>query len=74
MRAATVATFRAFSRIEEQMIRAAMPRTAAADPAPLPAFAAEGRLAVATRGASRLVRPCPALTATVAELLEARRG
>ena len=44
--------------------RAAMPRTAEADPAPLPAFAADG-VVLAQRGGVRLVKP---LTFTLAEV------
>lgn len=40
MRRITLHTFRQVSRAEELMIRAAMPRISAADPIPLPAFAA----------------------------------
>lgn len=54
--------FRRMARVEEQMIRAAMPRVAASDPEPLAAQAR--RLVVAARIASRLVKP---LTYTLAE-------
>ena len=58
-------TFRKISAAEEAMIRATMPRTSAADPLPLPAFAAPRAVSVvANRDGSRLVRP---LTATLAE-------
>ena len=60
----TLQTLRRYSQIEEQMIRASMPRTSAADSAPLiPSFARDA-IAIASRGGSRLVRP---LTATIAE-------
>lgn len=63
----TLSAFRAFTKAEERMIRASMPKTAAADPTPLPAFAAPqfGEV-VARRNGSRLVRP---LTFKLAEVL-----
>ena len=65
-------TFRAYARVEEQMIRAAMPRTSEADPTPLRRLA-EGAMGaaatiVAARPGSRLVRP---LTATLKEVANA---
>lgn len=63
----TLNTFRRIDRIEEQMIRAAMPRTSAADPEPLAVHAAPTQTeVVARRSGSRLVRP---LTATIAEVV-----
>lgn len=62
---ATASTFRRFAAVEEQMIRASMPRTSVADPEPL-----TGRRVVMTvtnMGTSRLVRFVPALTFTLAE-------
>jgi hypothetical protein len=60
----TLSTLRRISHIEEQMIRASMPHTSAADAAPLlPQFARDA-IAIASRKGSRLVRP---LTATIAE-------
>lgn len=38
----TLNQFKRVSRNEEQMIRTLMPRTSAADPAPLPGFANDG--------------------------------
>ena len=37
-----LSTFRTTARLEETMMRAMMPRIAAADPDPLPAFANDG--------------------------------
>ena len=62
----TLSTFRRADRLQEQMIRAAMPRTSANDPKPLPAFAAPLlRELVAARAGTRLVRP---LTYTMREV------
>jgi len=58
--------YRNVARLEEAMIRAAMPRTFAVDIDPLPGFAAPTRSEVlASRPGSRLVRP---LTFTIAEV------
>ena len=62
----TLNTFRKVGRMEETMIRAAMPRTSAHDEAPLPVFAAVDLVAV--RNGVRLVRP---LTATIEEVARA---
>ena len=68
-----LATVRSVHRLEEQMMRAMMPRTNAADPTPLPAFAAPSTTEIRARHRdSRLVRPVPALTFTLAEVAHAR--
>lgn len=65
----TLNTFRRVAKLEETMIRASMPRTAAADPVPLPVFATPGVYeTVSVRAGLRLVRP---LTATIAEAARA---
>jgi len=56
--------YRKFLRVEDNMMRAAMPRTNAADPAQQPQRAAV--VTVANRGTVKLVKP---LTATVAQLV-----
>ena len=67
-----LATVRSVRRLEEQMMRAMMPRTSAADPTPLPAFAAPSAAEIlARRRGSRLVRPVPGLTFTIAETIHA---
>lgn len=55
--------YRKFLRVEDNMMRAAMPRTSAADPAQ-PQRAAV--VVIANRGNVKLVKP---LTATVAQLV-----
>lgn len=72
MRKTTVAMFRRFERLHDDMIRSAMPRTSAADPMPAQRLSeARAVMAVAASGA-RLVRP---LKATLAELFaEGRQG
>lgn len=65
----TLNTFRRISRLEEAMIRAAMPLTAQADPEPLVAFHAPAASElVATRQGTRLTRPA-ALRATIGEVV-----
>lgn len=66
----TLNTFRKMNVAEEQMIRATMPRTSAADVAPLvPHFAAERSTVVATVAGTRLARrSMAALTYTMAEV------
>lgn len=64
----TLNTFRRVAKLEENMIRASMPRTAAADATPLPVFAGVATETVAVRGGVRLVRP---LTATLQEVARA---
>lgn len=62
----TLNTFRRIDRIEEQMIRASMPRTSASDPEPLAVHAAPTQTEIVSkRAGSRLVRP---LTFTIAEV------
>lgn len=69
MRKTTIHVFRKLSRLEEMMIRAAMPRTSAADPEPLPVFAAPDPVVLATSATGlRLVKP---LTATLSEVARA---
>ena len=64
----TLATFRRLAAAEETMMRGSMPLTSARDLAPLPAFhAPSASELVAARSGSRLVRPVPALTYTLAE-------
>ena len=54
----TLDTFRRVARAEETMMRSVMPRTSAADAAPLaPAFAFVRASEVARRDGSRLVKP-----------------
>ena len=64
----TLNTFRKVGRMEETMMRAAMPRTSAQDEAPLPIFAAVDLVTV--RSGVRLVRP---LTATISEVARGRK-
>lgn len=65
----TLHTFRKIAKLEEQMLRATMPRISAADAAPLePHFAPTATEVVARRAGSRLVKP---LTATLAEVVNA---
>lgn len=64
---ATVSIFRRHVIAEEQMIRAAMPRTSAADPEPL-VTARRAVVVVANRGNARLVKVVPSLTFTLAEV------
>lgn len=61
----TLNVFKSIVRLEEQMIRASMPRTSAADPKPTTPWVDAHRAVVASRSGSRLVRP---LTYTLAEV------
>jgi len=66
-------TYRRFLAVEDHMLRASMPRTSAADPAPAAALLASRAYAtvtIANVGMTRLVRP---LTATIAEAAKAVR-
>lgn len=67
----TLNTLRRLSAAEEAMMRACMPHADAADPAPLPRFAAPAAHEVARRTGSRLVRPVAPLTFTLAEVRHA---
>jgi len=68
----TLNTFRRLTAAEEIMIRATMPRTSAADIVPLAhrSVASPAEI-IARRQASRLVRPVPVLTVTIAEVARA---
>jgi hypothetical protein len=66
MKRITLSTFRRYDRAEQTLLRGAMPRLAALEPAAAPARVAVET--VAARDGSRLVRP---LTATVAEVANA---
>lgn len=69
MHKSTVTAFRKFHEAQEAMLRAVMPRTAAACPAPLPPFAAGApAFVVARQAGTRLVRP---LTFTMQEAFNA---
>jgi hypothetical protein len=65
MKRITLSTFRKVSAAEEMMMRAMMPTISAADPVPLPKFAAAAPVVVASTAGTRLVKP---LTATLAEV------
>ena len=72
MKGSNLSMFRRMDRVEEQLVRACMPRTAQADPEALPAFAAATRMEVlARRCGTRLLRPVPSLTFTIAEVANA---
>lgn len=59
-------TLRTYTKIEDAMLRAAMPKTSALDP--VPTFTHDGlRLTVANRGLTRLVRVVPTLTVSIGE-------
>lgn len=70
MKHISLSTFRRVSDAEEAMIRASMPRTAAADPTPLWVAEQHAVQVVSNRSGSRLVRP---LTYTIAEAAKAVR-
>jgi len=66
---ATVSTFRRAAVAEEQMIRASMPLTSAADPMPLRRNGEErATIVVANHGSSRLVSLRPVVTFTLGDV------